>query len=41
VPRDPGNLSAFGLLTVDVKNDYVQTYVRTHQSLDLSEIGLV
>ncbi|HEU5159797.1 MAG TPA: hydantoinase/oxoprolinase family protein [Streptosporangiaceae bacterium] len=27
VPRDPGNLSAFGLLTVDVKNDYVQTYV--------------
>ncbi|HYY80209.1 MAG TPA: hydantoinase/oxoprolinase family protein, partial [Actinomycetes bacterium] len=25
VPRDPGNLSAFGLLTVDVKNDYVQT----------------
>ena len=27
VPREPGNLSAFGLLTVDVKNDYVQTYV--------------
>jgi N-methylhydantoinase A len=27
VPRDPGNLSAFGLLTVDVMNDYVQTYV--------------
>ena len=25
VPRDPGNLSAFGLLTVDVKNDEVQT----------------
>ena len=23
VPRDPGNLSAFGLLTVDVRNDYV------------------
>jgi N-methylhydantoinase A len=41
VPRDPGNLSAFGLLTVDVKNDYVQTYVRTHQTLDLTEIGLV
>jgi N-methylhydantoinase A len=41
VPRDPGNLSAFGLLTVDVKNDYVQTYVRTHQTLDLTEIGQV
>ena len=41
VPRDPGNLSAFGLLTVDVRNDYVQTYVRTHRSLDLTEIGLV
>ncbi|MFI7028978.1 hydantoinase/oxoprolinase family protein [Microbispora rosea] len=27
VPPDPGNVSAFGLLTVDVKNDYVQTYV--------------
>jgi N-methylhydantoinase A len=27
VPPDPGNVSAFGLLTVDVKNDYVQTRV--------------
>jgi N-methylhydantoinase A len=34
VPRDPGNLSAFGLLTVDVKNDYVQTYVARHALLD-------
>jgi N-methylhydantoinase A len=34
VPRDPGNLSAFGLLTVDVKNDYVQTYVARHARLD-------
>jgi N-methylhydantoinase A len=34
VPRDPGNLSAFGLLTVDVKNDYVQTYVTRHAALD-------
>ena len=25
---NPGNVSAFGLLTVDVKNDYVQTAVR-------------
>ena len=38
VPRDPGNLSAFGLLTVDVKNDYVQTYVARHRSLDLSTV---
>jgi N-methylhydantoinase A len=34
VPRDPGNLSAFGLLTVDVKNDYVRTYVTRHTALD-------
>jgi N-methylhydantoinase A len=27
IPENPGNLSAFGLLTVDVKIDYVQTYV--------------
>ncbi|MFG2073344.1 hydantoinase/oxoprolinase family protein [Nonomuraea maritima] len=34
VPRDPGNVSAFGLLTVDVKNDYVRTYVTRDLSLD-------
>ncbi|MGH3358124.1 MAG: hydantoinase/oxoprolinase family protein [Nocardioidaceae bacterium] len=34
VPPDPGNVSAFGLLTVDVKNDYVQTYVTLHDRLD-------
>jgi N-methylhydantoinase A len=33
VPRDPGNVSAFGLLTVDVKNDYVRTYVTRELSL--------
>ena len=27
VPLNPGNLSAYGLLTVDVRNDYVQTAV--------------
>ncbi|GII80626.1 5-oxoprolinase [Sphaerisporangium rufum] len=27
IPPDPGNLSAFGLLTVDVRNDYVRTHV--------------
>ena len=34
VPRDPGNLSAFGLLTVDVRVDHVQTYVVRHAALD-------
>src|SRR5262249_39557773 len=39
VPRDPGNLSAFGLLTVDVKNDYVQTYVARHAALDRTAVA--
>ncbi|TQM64042.1 hydantoinase/oxoprolinase family protein [Humibacillus xanthopallidus] len=34
VPQNPGNVSAFGLLTVDVKNDYVQTSVARHSTLD-------
>ncbi|SNS55386.1 N-methylhydantoinase A [Geodermatophilus pulveris] len=34
VPRDPGNLSAFGLLTVDVRNDHVQTAISRHDDLD-------
>nr|WP_269151112.1 hydantoinase/oxoprolinase family protein [Spelaeicoccus albus] len=34
VPANPGNLSAYGLLTVDVRNDYVQTYVSRHDRLD-------
>src|SRR4029453_7466355 len=34
VPRDPGNLSAFGLLTVDVRNDEVQTAVARPAALD-------
>ncbi|MFL6177269.1 MAG: hydantoinase/oxoprolinase family protein [Ornithinibacter sp.] len=34
VPQNPGNVSAFGLLTVDVKNDYVQTHVARHATLD-------
>ncbi|MGO4341384.1 hydantoinase/oxoprolinase family protein [Pedococcus sp. 2YAF34] len=34
VPQNPGNLSAFGLLTVDVRNDYVQTAVARHDALD-------
>jgi N-methylhydantoinase A len=39
VPRDPGNLSAFGLLTVDVKNDEVQTAVARHADLDPAAVG--
>ncbi len=39
VPRDPGNVSAFGLLSVDVKNDYVRTSVCRHAELDLSAVA--
>jgi N-methylhydantoinase A len=35
VPPTPGNVSAFGLLTVDVKNDYVRTAVAKHAELDI------
>ncbi|KRF36322.1 hydantoinase/oxoprolinase family protein [Nocardioides sp. Soil805] len=38
VPPDPGNVSAFGLLTVDVKNDYVQTHVTLHRALDVATV---
>lgn len=36
VPLNPGNLSAFGLLTVDVRNDYVQTQISLHEILDVT-----
>jgi N-methylhydantoinase A len=36
VPLNPGNLSAYGLLTVDVRNDYVQTAVVRHDNLDVA-----
>ena len=39
VPPDPGNVSAFGLLTVDVKNDYVQTHVSLHAGLGVAEVS--
>jgi N-methylhydantoinase A len=39
VPRAPGNLSAFGLLTVDVKHDEVQTAVARHADLDPAEVA--
>ncbi|NUR62072.1 MAG: hydantoinase/oxoprolinase family protein [Catenulispora sp.] len=38
VPPHPGNVSAFGLLTVDVRNDYVQTYVRRHDRIDTAQV---
>jgi N-methylhydantoinase A len=41
VPRDPGNLSAFGLLTVDVKNDEVQTAVARHADLDPAAVAAI
>jgi N-methylhydantoinase A len=34
VPPNPGNVSAFGLLTVDVRADYVRTSVARHADLD-------
>lgn len=39
VPLNPGNLSAFGLLTVDVRNDYVQTQIALHESLDVDAVS--
>jgi N-methylhydantoinase A len=41
VPPNPGNVSAFGLLTVDVRNDYVQTVVSRHADLDLERVKAV
>ncbi|GAB3199519.1 hydantoinase/oxoprolinase family protein [Nocardioides hungaricus] len=39
VPPNPGNVSAFGLLTVDVKNDYVRTHVALADRLDPVAVG--
>jgi N-methylhydantoinase A len=39
VPRNPGSLSAYGLLTVDVRNDYVQTAVTRQADLEPAEMG--
>lgn len=41
VPPNPGNVSAFGLLTVDVKNDYVRTHVALQQNLTGSDLEAV
>jgi N-methylhydantoinase A len=41
VPANPGNLSAYGLLTVDVRNDYVRTSVSRHAVLDPAQVQAV
>jgi N-methylhydantoinase A len=41
VPVNPANLSAYGLLTVDVRNDYVRTAVARHGTLDLAMVEKV
>ena len=38
VPPDPGNVSALGLLTVDVRTDGVRTWVRRHGDVVGSEL---
>jgi N-methylhydantoinase A len=38
VPCNPGNVSAFGLLTVDVRTDYVRTCVARQSELDYATI---
>jgi N-methylhydantoinase B len=39
IPASPGTVSAFGLLTVDLKNDYIQTAVARHDRLDLAVLN--
>ncbi len=41
VPPEPGNVSAFGLLTVDVRNDYVQTCVAQHDALRADTVNQI
>jgi N-methylhydantoinase A len=38
VPPSPGNVSAFGLLAVDLKDDHVVTMVRRHDEVDPTEV---
>jgi len=39
VPPNPGNVSAYGLLTVDVRNDVVRTAVAADRELDLTSLA--
>jgi N-methylhydantoinase A len=41
VPPDPGNLSASGLLSVDVRGDYVRTHVVRQDRIDLARVERV
>ena len=41
VPPNPGNVSAYGLLTVDVRNDYVRTSVAADRGLSMEALGRV
>jgi N-methylhydantoinase A len=41
VPQNPGNVSAFGLLTVDVRIDQVRTAVRRHDALDPAAVQAI
>ncbi len=41
VPPNPGNVSAFGLLTVDVRNDYVRTQVALAEALEPSAVASI
>src|SRR5436309_3198518 len=38
IPPSPGNVSALGLLVVDLKNDYVQTFVQRHDRLEHARV---
>jgi len=38
IPPSPGNVSAFGLLAVDLKDDYVTTLVQRHDAVDLASV---
>ena len=41
VPPSPGNVSAFGLLVVDLKDDYVTTLVQRHDAVDRAAVEAV
>ena len=41
VPPSPGNVSAFGLLAVDLKDDYVMTLVQRHDAVDRAAVEAV
>jgi N-methylhydantoinase A len=41
VPPNPGNVSAFGLLTVDVRSDHVRTAVARHAELEYGAMDAI